>query len=582
MLRTTSSRTILLARSRNLPATYRYTRRPYSVDEASTARPEECDIVIVGGGPAGLALAGALGSSHAIRGQLSVTLVEGGDLQKIREWAMPTDAFSNRVVSLTNTSQNFLQDIGAWDHVDVDRTCPMEGMQVWDGISDARINFNALELGVPQVAGSSQMARLTENFNLQRALLKHLDGQSSVQLLDKTRVESIQQDKRESGSWPLVHLSDGRVLRARLLIGADGFNSPVRSYAGIQSYGWNYDTHAIVATLHHSPRTISPNTTAFQRFLPTGPIAFLPLSPSVSSLVWSTKPPLAAALTKGDPATLSSMINAAFRLPEVSIRYLHNRILDAKNKGETLTAEQLKDEIAWRERSHSIEHHSAYASASVDPVIANVGIPPDGAELLPPLVESIQPGTAASFPLRFNHTEQYVGEGAGARTVLVGDAAHTVHPLAGQGLNLGLADVKCLARCIETAVLRGGDIGSHTALIPYARERYFENHKLMSVFDKLHKLYGTTFPPVVWARSVGLEIFNELDTLKAAVMMSAGSGGGTRQKQGPSAGWNFVASGFENATGAARLTEAVGGALRSTTVGVLQQLAKAAADRGPR
>jgi ubiquinone biosynthesis monooxygenase Coq6 len=86
-------------------------------------------------------------------------------------------------------------------------------------------------------------------------------------------------------------------------------------------------------------------------------------------------------------------------------------------------------------------------------------VPPADSHFVPPLVLRIQAGTVASFPLKFNHTESYLGEGSGARTVLVGDAAHTVHPLAGQGLNLGLADVECLAKCIQDALLQGGDVG---------------------------------------------------------------------------------------------------------------------------
>lgn len=307
------------------------------------------------------------------------------------------------------------------------------------------------------------MARLTENLNLQRALLRQLSNTKGIQLLDKTKVSTITQDTKERGSWPLVHLSSGKTLRARLLVGADGPNSPVRSFARIQSYGWSYPTQAIVATMRQTPRLFTPHMTAYQRFLPTGPIAFLPLSPTSSSLVWSTKPSLAAIFTNKtlNPEVLRLMINAAFRLPEVSIRYLHQRLLEteAQRPGQPMTADEVREEIIFREQSHNIDPNSAYASASVDPSSANVGIPPTGAHLLPPLVSSIQSGTVASFPLRYNHTESYIGEGEGARTVLVGDAAHTIHPLAGQGLNLGLADVECLARCIEDVVMKGGDIG---------------------------------------------------------------------------------------------------------------------------
>ncbi|KAG9310605.1 hypothetical protein JVU11DRAFT_9170 [Chiua virens] len=326
------------------------------------------------------------------------------------------------------------------------------------------------------------MARLTENLNLQRGFLRHLDKLESIQVLQKLKVESIQPEV-DSNGWPLVHLSDGTTIRARLLIasnvGADGFSSPVRSYAGISSYGWSYDTQAVVATLNRAPRGAfeRPNHIAYQRFLPTGPIAFLPLSPTVSSLVWSTRLRHAAALCKSGPDVLASMINAAFRLPEVSIRYLHDRILEAEAAGATLSHDAIKDEIAFRERSNNISKYPAYA--------------------LPSLRLPSQAGTIASFPLRYNHTEAYLGEGAGSRTVLMGDAAHTIHPLAGQGLDLGLGDVECPARCIDQTLKHGGDIGSYTALRPYASERYFENHKVMSAVDKLHKLYSSTVEPII-------------------------------------------------------------------------------------
>ncbi|KAF8647752.1 hypothetical protein AX16_006587 [Volvariella volvacea WC 439] len=538
------------------------TRRSVSTVPSDTAH-EDCDVVIVGGGPAGLALASALGSSQIVKDNLKVVLVEGGDLSKIKNWS--PSSYSNRVSSLTSASQAFLQDIGAWDHVELARTAPVEEMQIWDGITDARITFSAGELNLPNP--QLGMARLTENLNLQRGLLRHIEGLSNIELVDKTRVQCIERDE-DRGNWPLVFLDNQRVLRPRLLIGADGFNSPVRSYARIPSFGWSYDTQAIVATLVHPPRGAfePPNTVAYQRFLPTGPIAFLPLSPTVSSLVWSTRPALASAVLASEPGVLASMINAAFRLPDISLRYLHNRILDAHAKGTPITPSEIHEEILWREQSHAIDTHSAYASAArltateggELSLTTQSGIPPTDSECLPPLVTSIQPGTMASFPLRYNHTESYIGEGHGARTVLVGDAAHTIHPLAGQGLNLGLADVECLARTIETAVSQGSDIGSYTALLPYSSERYFKNHTMMSAIDKLHKIYTTTAEPIVWARSVGVEVLNELDTIKAAVMLSAGAQPSTGQQQSsrPDAGlWQLAAKGVE---GAVALNQAVG------------------------
>ncbi|KAG9019215.1 putative ubiquinone biosynthesis monooxygenase [Tulasnella sp. 427] len=527
--------------------------RSFATQAASSA--EEFDVVIVGGGPAGLALATALASSSSIRETTSIALIEAGDLSRVRNWSQPENTFSNRVSSITNVSQGFLESIGAWAHVDQSRVAKLEDMQVWDGLSDARIEFSASELR--SLSGSGripQIAHMTENLNLQRGLLSRLNDFSSVKLLDNVKVDGIQADSADKGGWPTLKLSDGRTLRARLLVGADGFNSPVKKYAGIKTYGWAYDTHAVVATMLHSPYFPGTPITAYQRFIPTGPIAFLPLSDSTASLVWSTKPHLATALKTAHQDVLRKMINAAFRLPETSMKILYDVLLDTKSQ---VTPEEMAETIRWREDSHGIAPLSSLSSVETEGS-ASVGGYGGEAEM-PPLVTAIQPGSVAGFPLRLSHAEVYIGEGAGARTALVGDAAHTVHPLAGQGLNMGLADVQALTKCIETAAQLGADIGSHTALLPYPRARYFENHKLLSATDKLHKLYGTTFPPVVWARSVGLEVINELDSVKSALMMSAGSDVPSTAGRADEASslWDVAAAGVEGVSKAVHSAEAV-------------------------
>lgn len=344
--------------------------------------------------------------------------------------------------------------------------------------------------------------------------------------------------------------------------------------------------------MFHPPRGAyeGPNTTAYQRFLPTGPIAFLPLSPNRSSLVWSTKPSLASALLACDPAVLTSMINAAFRLPYISIKYLHQRILEVHAAGASITPEEIQQEIYWREQSHGIDQNSAYASALVNST-HQLGIPPIGSESLPPLVAELQPGSAASFPLRYNHAESYIGDGQGARTVLVGDAAHTVHPLAGQGLNLGLADVECLSRCIHKSLLSGGDIGeiclsisvftrldealgSYTTLLPYGQERYLANHTIMSAIDKLHKLYSNDMGPIVWARSVGIEVLNELDSVKAAIMTIAGAQA-TAVREAPvrNFGWDFTGNAVQTLAGTGKAVEILKGAMWGLMRSSIQNIA---------
>lgn len=357
-------------------------------------------------------------------------------------------------------------------------------------------------------------------------------------------------------------------------MGADGFNSPVRAFSGIESYGWDYDRRGIVATLHHVPKSASlfskANNTAYQRFLPTGPIACLPLSSTTSSLVWSVPPHLASVLQASEPQALAHMVNAAFRLPELSLRYMYDLLLHGHLSGAIPAAESVLRELRWREEIHGIQAHSSF-SAAQDPELL-VGIPPEDAHLVPPLVTSLRTGSVASFPLRFQHADAYVGPAQANRTCLIGDAAHTMNPLAGQGLNIGLADAEALARAIDTAVSVGGDIGAScvfvrmspslteeigvgalTTLLPYARERYTANHVLLSAVDKLHKLYAATSAPVVTVRSAGLEVVNEFPLIKDLVMLAAGSHPAVVPSH---SGWNAVAHVVETAAGAASLATA--------------------------
>lgn len=118
-------------------------------------------------------------------------------------------------------------------------------------------------------------------------------------------------------------------------------------------------------------------------------------------------------------------------------------------------------------------------------------------------------------------------------------------------------------------------VGSRTALVPYTRERWFENHKILSAVDKLHKVYSTTFPPVVWARSVGLEVINELDTIKAALMITAGGGGGGPRMGGDGWGWDVAARGLENLNGAADAVKVVRNGLANAAGAGLQQFGNA-------
>lgn len=152
-----------------------------------------------------------------------------------------------------------------------------------------------------------------------------------------------------------------------------------------------------------------------------------------------------------------------------------------------------------------------------------------------------------------SHAQSYLGDtdvgGLPKRTVLIGDAAHTVHPMAGQGLNLGLGDAASLFETLETAIKQGADIGSKLVLNPYPRQRYLMNHTVMNVIDKLHKLYAMEAKPIVWARSTGVDVLNQLPRLKGAMMGGAGAKG-DKSNDARKTVWGGVAKAYEFAEGA--------------------------------
>jgi ubiquinone biosynthesis monooxygenase Coq6 len=361
-------------------------------------------------------------------------------------------------------------------------------MQVWDGVTGARIEFD----WPPSTTGDKTIAYMAENLNLTSGLLKRLQELGGVDVFDKTKVESIDLGKEtedlDLSDWPVVQLSSGQSLAARLLVGADGANSPVRTFAGINSRGWDYGRHGVVATLELEGEGWGGqfNKIAYQRFLPTGPVAILPMPGKYATLVWSTTPEKAALLKSLSFKDFIAMVNAAFRLSPVDIGFMHTQ---ENNQVE---------ELSWR-----LQH------THVD------------AESLPQTVVGVQEGSIASFPLKMRHADTYTGE----RVALVGDAAHTIHPLAGQGLNQGQGDVQSLAKTIEYAVSHGQDLGAQLSLEPYNSERYAANHVILNVCDKLHKLYSVESGPLVPLRSVGLRAVNALGPLKNFFMEQASGTG---------------------------------------------------------
>ena len=228
---------------------------------------------------------------------------------------------------------------------------------------------------------------MVENQNLVNGLFSRLAGLGGTSVFSGTRVESISlgQDTKslDFTSWPVVRLSNGDSLTARLLVGADGFNSPVRSFADIPSRGWDYSRTGVVATLRledcgwgGSSRKI-----AYQRFLPTGPIAMLPLPGPYATLVWSTTPERASLLKRLSSEDFIALVNAGFRLSPADLDYLHSI-----EHGQV-------DELGWR------DHQTFYDATKI-----------------PQRVVDVQSGSIAGFPLRLRHVDTYITE----RVALIG------------------------------------------------------------------------------------------------------------------------------------------------------------------
>ncbi|KAG5439208.1 hypothetical protein PCANB_001507 [Pneumocystis canis] len=421
------------------------------------------DIVIVGGGLVGLTFVSALGAKLNDF-PLKIALIEESDFKNVKKWIPSSIEYSNRVSSLNTSTVSFLQDIGVWKYVKKDRIQPYHEMQIWDALSSSRIHFYSKNYKKKYIT-SNVLAFMIENINLQFALLKKINELSnSIYTFDSTKIASITYNHHPNSNydlsrWPCIKLLNGKTLVSRLLIGADGAHSLVRQFSEIKFVGQDYNAHGLVATLKLDQfSSVNGIPTAWQRFLPQGPIALLPLPDKYATLVWSCSPEIATFLKSLPKSTFLSLINAAYRLNPTDLSY----ILSLKSHLE------IEDQIKWRLGLY--QEKSPVPSFAID----------------------LQDNTRASFH----------------------DAAHTIHPLSGQGLNMGLRDAKSLSEIILDALSFGQDIGNYQVLQQYTSDRYWTNYMMLAITDGLYKLYSTDNPLVVGLRSVGLSSIDRFNWIK--------------------------------------------------------------------
>lgn len=451
------------------------------------------DVVVVGAGPSGSALAATLGSKKTLAG-LRVALVDPGKLNDTKHWEPPRDTYLARTLQITSSNKQYLKLHGLWDYCFLDRVQAYNQAIVTDAAGQGMVN-----LELPQSENNNVAAAfMIETKNLIRGMLRSIDdkmnqddGHAEVDVFEKAKVVGI--SRCGASNWPVVSLSNQQKLRARLIVGADGINSVVRKNAQIGVYGSEYNQYALTATVCLEKL----NETAFQRFLPTGPIALLPFPGGFANLVWSLSAEYIQLLKTAPESVFASLINAAFRLSPKEMQCLYEMLKDG------IAGDTIQKEIDWRLSVFATSNNSI-----------SHGTPPS--QRHPPVAAAVSPKSRVSFPLRMRTVDRLVSE----RVVLIGDAGHVVHPLAGQGLNMGLEDVQCLARVLEQAMASGEDLGTLAVLERYNRERYIRSLALQGIVDKVWHVFSASSASVVGARSLLMNGLDRLPLLKQQLVKS--------------------------------------------------------------
>ena len=381
------------------------------------------DIVIVGAGLVGASFALALRGAG-----LKLALVEA------QAPAAASEEWDSRVYAISPGSAAFLQDLGAWKRIDSARLCAVQEMQVCGDGDGAQLQFSAYESGVPELAWTVESRRL------QAVLWQRLEHQHNLELLCPDKCEALKLGAEAAE----LTLASGAILRAKLVVAADGRHSWVRQAAGIAVQDRPYAQMGVVANFNCAAEH---HNTAYQWFRHDGVLAYLPLPGRRMSMVWSTPDAHAAELLALPAHELCARVAAA------------------------------------------------------------------GREALGTL-DMLSP--AAQFPL----TRQHAACLAAPRIALIGDAGHVLHPLAGQGVNLGFGDAAALAEVLlQRELFR--DPGEIRLLRRYERARAEDIIALAWVTDGLHKLFAAPGGAAAKLRNAGLNLTNALPVLKNLLIRRA-------------------------------------------------------------
>ena len=385
----------------------------------------QADIVIVGAGVVGLAAALALAGT-----KLEIVVL---DAQPSHVPPSPERALSDwarRVTALTPTSKQFLSELDVWQAISGSgRIGPYRDMVVWDSEGTGLVEFDAQSLSL------DELGYIVESTVTTDALVTHVNQTPNIEIQWDTYLSQL----NFYDEYVNVVTRAGDEISTRLVIGADGGRSVSRELAGINTRQWSYGQKAIVATVRVAPEH---SYTCWQAFLPTGPLALLPLADSdLCSIVWSLDDSEAQTWIEADDTTFLRGLNAALG-----------------GRGPLVT------DVSQRQL----------------------------------------------FPLVQCHAIDYLRD----RFVLVGDAAHAIHPLAGQGINLGLSDAQVLAAEVGYAHSREATWWAPSVLKRYERQRKGDNLAMMAAMQTFKWGFGSRHPAVTMLRNVGLSAVDALPMVK--------------------------------------------------------------------
>lgn len=427
---------------------------------------EHYDIIIGGGGLVGTTLAAALAANKTLADK-KVLLLEGAPPFKGFGVDQP---FGNRVSAINKNSIALFESIGAWERMLNARVKPVKQMQVWESNSDALIQFQHDHF-------AEDVACIVENDLMLDAVYSKLnEAAPNVSVRNLARISDVKLPADTGKCISEVTLQSGEKFTCELIIGADGANSLIRKQMNVDVFSFNYERMGLVATLELSEA--GDNSVAWQRFLPTGPVALLPLTDKLSSLVWSTTIPHAKELLNMPPQEFIDALNEAF-----CKQYTKSDLADK--------AISTLNSIMGRNLSTLRQY--------------------------PPRVCGVFNKSRATFPLGFLHASSYICTGA----ALIGDAAHRLHPLAGQGVNLGFSDVVYLIETLAEAAYAGAKFGDKQYLMKYEQKCLKKNVPILVGVHGLHTLYSTNLTPMVLLRSLGLQLTHNIPQIKEIFMKRA-------------------------------------------------------------